>query len=357
MPHAEPVRTSPEFDFVPLRLGVSWNSRSIRATNVEMTALFGLVLLFSIQSAFLGREPYHISESFLRSRVVRSDCLVYPWLTPRAKVPGFLAKVEVVFDGKSVRRVEIVRRHPLLDKAVQTFVQSWKFQALDEEGLLKTRVHVYFDFTGRWGIDESALLVLGGGSFVVEKRREERGPVGCQRWVGRKEILRVLTKRDRRSAPLGLAFVRDDQGLIDLHGPVLPGGGFREAEGGLRWKFWRSREDAKVKVGCKKGRGHGAHAVISRSAHSWMGGQARKTLWSRAPACRSALYARCDGSTMDDLAARIEALSEEMAAIPRGKTGAERLGIAGRMCSGARLMLLCPLRSIHPDWERTSDGT
>jgi hypothetical protein len=46
-------------------------------------------------------------------------------------------------------------------------------------------------------------------------------------------------------------------------------------------------------------------------------------------------------------APRIEVMSEEMAAVLRRKSGAERLEIASRMYSSARTMLLNHLRSLH----------
>ena len=49
---------------------------------------------------------------------------------------------------------------------------------------------------------------------------------------------------------------------------------------------------------------------------------------------------------------RIEVIDEEMAAVLRLKSGAERLAIASRLCGGARRMLLSHLRSIHPDWDQ-----
>lgn len=48
--------------------------------------------------------------------------------------------------------------------------------------------------------------------------------------------------------------------------------------------------------------------------------------------------------------ARIEVLSEEMVAVLRQKTGAERLVIASRLYSSARTMLLNHLRAGHPEW-------
>jgi hypothetical protein len=54
---------------------------------------------------------------------------------------------------------------------------------------------------------------------------------------------------------------------------------------------------------------------------------------------------------MDDLSSRIEVMSEEMAAVLRTKTGAERLAIAHRMYSDARRMLLNHLRAQHPNWD------
>lgn len=49
---------------------------------------------------------------------------------------------------------------------------------------------------------------------------------------------------------------------------------------------------------------------------------------------------------------RIEVIDEEMAAVLRLKSGAERLAIASRLFGGARRMLLSHLRSIHPDWDQ-----
>ena len=48
---------------------------------------------------------------------------------------------------------------------------------------------------------------------------------------------------------------------------------------------------------------------------------------------------------------RIEVVSEDMAAVLRRKTGAERLAIASRMFGSARRMLLSHLRSVHPEWD------
>ena len=49
--------------------------------------------------------------------------------------------------------------------------------------------------------------------------------------------------------------------------------------------------------------------------------------------------------------ARIEVVSEDMAAVLRQKSGAERLAIASRMFGSARRMLLSHLRSVHPEWD------
>ena len=54
---------------------------------------------------------------------------------------------------------------------------------------------------------------------------------------------------------------------------------------------------------------------------------------------------------MSARAVHIEVVGDEMAAIFREKTGAERLEIASRMFSSARGMLLNHLRSLHPDWD------
>jgi hypothetical protein len=48
---------------------------------------------------------------------------------------------------------------------------------------------------------------------------------------------------------------------------------------------------------------------------------------------------------------RIEVLSEEMAAVLREKTGAERLAIADRLYTNARHMLLHHLRARYPEWD------
>lgn len=47
---------------------------------------------------------------------------------------------------------------------------------------------------------------------------------------------------------------------------------------------------------------------------------------------------------------QIEVLSDEMAAILRQKTGAERLSIANGMFVSARQMITSALREAHPDW-------
>ena len=46
-----------------------------------------------------------------------------------------------------------------------------------------------------------------------------------------------------------------------------------------------------------------------------------------------------------------EIVDEEVAAVLRQKTGAERLEIASRMFGSARRMLMNHLRSEHPDWD------
>jgi len=47
----------------------------------------------------------------------------------------------------------------------------------------------------------------------------------------------------------------------------------------------------------------------------------------------------------------IEVVDNEMAAVLRSKTGAERLRIASGMYASARRMLLSYLRAEHPDWD------
>ena len=44
-------------------------------------------------------------------------------------------------------------------------------------------------------------------------------------------------------------------------------------------------------------------------------------------------------------------MSEEMAAVLRQKTGAQRLQIASRMFVSARQMLVNHLRAEHPNWD------
>lgn len=48
---------------------------------------------------------------------------------------------------------------------------------------------------------------------------------------------------------------------------------------------------------------------------------------------------------------RIETVDEEMAAVLRAKTGAERLRIASGMVAAARRMLASHLAAEHPDWD------
>ena len=48
---------------------------------------------------------------------------------------------------------------------------------------------------------------------------------------------------------------------------------------------------------------------------------------------------------------RIEVVDDVMADILRRKTGPERLRIAFGLFSSARRMLLCHLRTEHPDWD------
>jgi hypothetical protein len=48
---------------------------------------------------------------------------------------------------------------------------------------------------------------------------------------------------------------------------------------------------------------------------------------------------------------RIEVVDEEMAAVLRSKTGAERLQIASGMFAAARRMLASHLASEHPEWD------
>ena len=62
-------------------------------------------------------------------------------------------------------------------------------------------------------------------------------------------------------------------------------------------------------------------------------------------------WSRYDDSSVDDLSSRIEVVGDDIAAVLRRKTGAERLDIASRMFSSARRMLINHLRSRHPEWD------
>ncbi len=53
---------------------------------------------------------------------------------------------------------------------------------------------------------------------------------------------------------------------------------------------------------------------------------------------------------------RIEAVDDVMAEVLRRKSGEERLRIAFGLYSSARRMLLCHLRSQHPDWTEEQVG-
>lgn len=55
-------------------------------------------------------------------------------------------------------------------------------------------------------------------------------------------------------------------------------------------------------------------------------------------------------SSIKPLHCRIEVISDEVAAVLRLKTGAERLEIASRMFGGASRMLANHLRHLHPEW-------
>lgn len=47
---------------------------------------------------------------------------------------------------------------------------------------------------------------------------------------------------------------------------------------------------------------------------------------------------------------RIEVIDDEMVAVLRAKTGAERLQIASRLFASARRMIASQLQAEHPDW-------
>lgn len=54
---------------------------------------------------------------------------------------------------------------------------------------------------------------------------------------------------------------------------------------------------------------------------------------------------------MDRRIGHLEVIDEEMAAVLRAKTGAERLAIAFGMIRSARRMLTNHLAAEHPDWD------
>jgi hypothetical protein len=47
----------------------------------------------------------------------------------------------------------------------------------------------------------------------------------------------------------------------------------------------------------------------------------------------------------------VEVVSDSMAEVFRGMTGAERLRVSSRMFTSARHMLINHLRASHPDWD------
>jgi hypothetical protein len=69
-----------------------------------------------------------------------------------------------------------------------------------------------------------------------------------------------------------------------------------------------------------------------------------------------AAYASIMRLWMTRMDVRIEVLSEEMAAVLRKKTGAERLAIADGMYTHARQMLLHHLRAKYPEWDSQQVG-
>jgi hypothetical protein len=54
---------------------------------------------------------------------------------------------------------------------------------------------------------------------------------------------------------------------------------------------------------------------------------------------------------VDIIVGEIEVVSDEMAAVLRTKTGAERLAIASGLYRSARRMLVNHLHAAHPDWD------
>ena len=54
---------------------------------------------------------------------------------------------------------------------------------------------------------------------------------------------------------------------------------------------------------------------------------------------------------MRDRGAGFDVISDEMAAVLRQKTGAERLTIASGLFRSARRMLMNHLRATHPEWD------
>lgn len=57
-----------------------------------------------------------------------------------------------------------------------------------------------------------------------------------------------------------------------------------------------------------------------------------------------------DDSSPEPRTMRFEAVDDETARVLRSMTGAERLRMASGMYASARRMLLCHLRTEHPDW-------
>jgi hypothetical protein len=60
-----------------------------------------------------------------------------------------------------------------------------------------------------------------------------------------------------------------------------------------------------------------------------------------------------DNDDSTSLDPHIEVVDDEMVAVLRAKTGAERLRIANAMYVSARRMLVSHLRHTHPEWDET----
>lgn len=86
------------------------------------TILVLLILLIALPSAFSQDSPEVLP------KVVQHAQPVYPPLARQTRIQGDV-NLQIVTDGESVREVHAETGHPLLRKAAEESVQTWKFTA------------------------------------------------------------------------------------------------------------------------------------------------------------------------------------------------------------------------------------